>query len=118
MERVLPRKGLLIKANDDAYKHAQREFGLLGAAGTFEAVPVLQVGPEEYYRLPIPLMFKEYVEDVIRECGRERDPVLVQTAREGNSLTAFYAGSVDFLVEHLNSLDGIEGVESWTNLGE
>lgn len=118
VERVLPRQGLLIKANDDAYKRAQREFGLLGAAGTCEVVPVLEVGPEEFYRLPIPLMFKEYVEDVLRACGRERDPVLVQTAREGNSLTTFYAGSVDFSVERLNYLNGIQDVESWTNLGE
>lgn len=118
VERVVSRKGLLIKANDEAYKRAQREFGLLGAVGTCVVVPVLEVGPNEYYRLPIPLMFKEYVEDVIRACGRERDPVLVQTARQGHSLTAFYAGKVDFSVERLNSLDGIEDVESWINLGE
>lgn len=118
IDRVLPRQGLLMQANDDAYKRAQREFGLIGAAGTYQAVPVLEVGPDEFYRLPIPLMFKEYVEDVIRQCGQERDPVLVQTARQGNSLTAFYAGTVDFSVERLTSPDSIKGVESWINLGE
>ncbi|MPR32470.1 D-alanine--D-alanine ligase family protein [Salmonirosea aquatica] len=117
-ERTLPRQGLLVKANDAGYKQAQREFGLICAGGTHEAVPVLEISSGEYFRLPVQLMFKEYVEDVIRECGRERDPVLVQTAREGDSLTAFYAGKVDYSVKRVVSLDGIENIESWTILGD
>jgi D-alanine-D-alanine ligase len=118
VERVLPRQGLLIKASDAAYKQAQREFGLIGAGGTHEVVPVLELASGEYYKLPVQLMFKEYIEDVIRECGRERDPVLIQTALEGNSLTAFYAGTVDFSVQPIKSLDGMESIENWTILGE
>lgn len=118
VERILPRQGLLIKANDVAYKHAQREFGLICAGGKQEAVPVLEINSGEYYKLPVQLMFKEYVEDVVREARRARDPVLVQTSREGNSITAFYAGKVDFSAEKMASLNGMEGIESWTILGE
>ena len=68
VKRVLPRQGLLIKATDAAYKQAQRAFGLIGAEGTHEAVAVLEINADEYYRLPVQLMFKEYVEDVIQAC--------------------------------------------------
>ncbi len=118
VKRVLPRRGLLIKASDVAYKQAQREFGLIGARGTHEAIPVLEINSGEYYRLPVQLMFKEYVEDVIHECRRERDPVLVQTAQEAHSLTAFYAGMVDFTANRIDSMDSIENIESWIILGE
>ncbi len=118
VKRILPRHGLLIKATDAAYKQAQREFGLISAQGTHEVVPLLEVSPEEYYRLPVQLMFKEYVEDVMQACHQKRDPVLVQTAEEGQSVTAFYVGKVDFSPKRVNNLDSIEDIKIWTILGE
>jgi D-alanine-D-alanine ligase len=118
VKRTLPRQGLLIKATDTAYKQAQRTFGLMGAEGTHEAVPVLEISANEYYRLPVQLMFKEYMEDVIEACRQPRDPILSQTSREGDSITGFYAGVVDFSSPRVNNLDSIEGIESWIILGE
>lgn len=113
VKAALPRKGILFGPHDAQYAAAQREFGLINAAGKYRAVPVLKVSEEEYYQLPVPLMFKEYVEDVLRECRRERDPLLVQASQEGKSVAEFYAGDIDLDVRKWNSLDGIGEIEDW-----
>ncbi len=111
VEADLPRKGILFGPDDAQYAAAQREFGLINAAGKYRAVPVLKVSEEEYYRLPVQLMFKEYMEDILRACRQERDPLLVQASQEGESVAEFYAGEVDLDVRKWNSLDGIGEIE-------
>ena len=113
-----PRKGILFGTDDPQYTAAQREFGLINAAGKYRAVPVLQVSDEEYYQLPVPLMFKEYVEDVLRECRKNRDPLLVQASQEGKSVAEYYAGYVDLQVHAAVSLDGIGKIEDWIILSK
>lgn len=107
----LPRQGILFGPDDMQYAAAQREFGLINAAGKYRAVPVLKVSEKEYYQLPVQFMFKEYVEDILRACQRERDPVLVQTSLEGKSVTEFYAAEVDFQVIKMDTLDRIGEME-------
>jgi len=107
VEADLPSRRILFGADDAQYAAAQREFGLINAAGKYRAVPVLKVNEAEYYQLPVQLMFKEYVEDVLRACRQGRDPVLTLAAHEGKSIAQFYAGKVDLEVNKLASLYGI-----------
>ncbi len=118
VEADLPKKGLLFGFDDAQYAAAQREFGLINAAGKNRAVPVLKVSEREYYQLPVPLMFKEYAEDILRECRRERDPVLVEAAQEGKSVAKFYAAEVDLQIRKTSSLDEIGEIEDWIILGK
>ncbi|WP_373513419.1 D-alanine--D-alanine ligase [Persicitalea sp.] len=118
VEADLPRKGILFGTDESEYAAAQREFGLINAGGEYRPVPVLKVNEAEYFQLPVQLMFKEYVEDILQECRRERDPLLVQTSEEGRSLTKFYAGEVNLWVHKSDSLDGIADVEDWIILGK
>ncbi len=112
----LPRKGILFGTDDSQYAAAQREFGLINAAGKYRAVPVLKVGEQEYYHLPVQLMFKEYVEDILRACRQERDPVLARASQEGKSLAEFYAGDVDLQISKATSLAELGGIEEWIKI--
>lgn len=116
--RSLPPTGILFSANDEEYKEARQLFGRLGAEGSVEPIPVLRVSSDLYYVLPLPLMFKDYVEDVVNSCEGERHPLLVQVAREGQSLAVFYGGATQFEVRTLNSLNVIEGIMDWINLSK
>ncbi len=113
VEATLPLKGIVFGTDDKQYAAAQREYGLINAAGKYRAIPVLKVNEEEYYQLPVPLMFKEYVEDILRECRKTRDPLLVQTSEEGRSLAEFYAGNVNLDIQRHSSLNGIGEIEDW-----
>ena len=117
-EGDFPQKGILFGPDDAQYAAAQREFGLINAAGNYRPAPVLKVGEEEYYELPGQLMFKEYIEDVLRACRQERDPVLVQASQEGKSVAEFYVGEVNLQVRKMASLDGIGKIEDWIILGK
>lgn len=116
VQQTKPRRGILIKANDGEYSKAQKIMGKLGAEGVYEAVPVLEAGPNEYYILPLPLMFKEYVEDVLMECRRERNAVLALTSREGMSLTEWYGGSLDLRPKMVENIDRMEAIDSWESV--
>lgn len=101
LKAVLPVKKLLIKATDESYEAAQREFGLICAEGKYRPVPTLEISGEERYHLPLPLMFKQYVEEVVQECRQGRDPFLAHTAEEGKAIAIFFAGAVDLKVHQL-----------------
>ena len=118
LEANLPQKGILFGPNDAQYATAQREFGLINAAGKHRAVPLLKVSEDEYWQLPVPLMFKEYTEDVLRACRQSRDPLLVQASQEGKSVAEFYAGKVELNVRKVNSRDGIDEIEDWIILSQ
>ncbi|GHB77319.1 D-alanine--D-alanine ligase family protein [Persicitalea jodogahamensis] len=118
VQAELPRKGIVFGKDDTQYAAAQRVYGLINAAGKYRAVPVLKVNEAEYYQLPVQLMFKEYVEDILQECRKTRDPLLVQTSEEGRALAEFYVGDVDLEVHRFESLNGIGEVEDWIILGK
>lgn len=116
LHKVLPIKGLLIQPTDTSYAEARRQFGHLYASGECIPVPVLQRNEHTFYRLPVQLMFKDYIEDVLNVCENERDEVLSTTSKQGEAITAFYAGKVDFHVQKYQSLNETESIESWIKL--
>lgn len=116
IEKVLPLKGVLFQATDASYAEARRLFGHLFAVGECIPVPVLQVSESSFYQLPVQLLFKDYIEDVLKECRKTRDEVLTNTAQQGAEITTFYAGKVDFQVHEYQSINVINSIESWIKL--
>ncbi|WP_247231996.1 D-alanine--D-alanine ligase [Telluribacter sp. SYSU D00476] len=113
---VIPAKGILFEATDEQYAKARQCFGKLNAEGKCTPVPVLKLDDTTYYQLPVPLMFKDYVEDLLALVREERDPLLVETSERAAQLTAFYAGRVEYGVKMGSTPEAITPVEDWVVL--
>ncbi|GAB3171985.1 D-alanine--D-alanine ligase family protein [Telluribacter humicola] len=112
-----PAKGILFEATDEQYARARQCFGKYNAEGKCTPVPILKVADTTYYQLPVQLMFKDYVEDLLALVSEERDPLLVETSEQAAPLTAFYAGMVEYGIKTYSSLDSITPIEDWIVLG-
>ncbi|WP_342087028.1 D-alanine--D-alanine ligase family protein [Dyadobacter sp. OTU695] len=98
-----PVEHIVFDPTDEAYVEARRRYGLLNAEGKVTPVPVLKSTDGQFYKLPNPLMFKEYVSDVEELLHAERHPLLVETSQRAAALTAFFAGEVSYdvaLIDH------------------
>lgn len=93
---VKPVEHIVFDPTDEAYLEARRRYGLLNAGGKVTPVPVLKAADGRFYKLPNPLMFKEYVSDVEELLHAERHPLLVETSQRAAALTAFFAGEVSY----------------------
>ncbi|MGX5852746.1 D-alanine--D-alanine ligase family protein [Dyadobacter jiangsuensis] len=91
-----PAEHIVFDATDEAYVEARRRYGLLNAGGKVTPVPVLKAADGQFYQLPNPLMFKEYVSDVEDLLHVERHPLLVETSQKAAALTHFFAGAVSY----------------------
>lgn len=91
-----PAEHIVFDATDEAYVEARRRYGLLNAGGKITPVPVLKAADGQFYQLPNPLMFKEYVSDVEDLLHAERHPLLVETSQKAAALTHFFAGAVSY----------------------
>lgn len=94
-----PEELIVFGATDEEYVQARLRYGKLNAEGKVKPVPVLKISESEYYKLPNPLMFKEYVSDVEALLHTERHPLLTETSEKAARLTEFYAGKVTYEVE-------------------
>lgn len=94
---------VVFDATDEAYVEARRRYGLLNAGGKVTPVPVLKAADGQFYQLPNPLMFKEYVSDVEELLHAERHPLLVETSQKAAALTRFYAGDVSYDIIRIDS---------------
>lgn len=93
---VKPVEHIVFDPTDEAYVEARRRYGLLNAGGKVTPVPVLKAADGVFYKLPNPLMFKEYVSDVEELLHAGRHPLLVETSQRAATLTAFFAGEVSY----------------------
>ncbi|KAA0989514.1 D-alanine--D-alanine ligase family protein [Dyadobacter aurulentus] len=91
-----PVEYIVFGATDEEYVNARLRYGRLNAEGKVQPTPVLKASDGQVYRLPNPLMFKEYVADVEVLLRAERHPLLTETSQKADSLTRFYAGNVSF----------------------
>lgn len=101
-----PVERIVFDATDEAYVEARLRYGRLNAEGKATPVPVLKASDGQFYQLPNPLMFKEYVSDVEALLHAERDPLLVETSQRAAAVTAFFAGNVSYEIAPLAG-DGI-----------
>ncbi|MCF0073264.1 D-alanine--D-alanine ligase [Dyadobacter sp. CY261] len=94
---------IFFDATDEAYIEARRRYGLLNAEGKVTPVPVLKAADGQFYKLPNPLMFKEYVSDVEALLHEERHPLLTETSQKAAAITAFFAGDVSYEITRMDS---------------
>lgn len=94
--KAKPVEHIVFDPTDEAYLEARRRYGLLNAGGKVTPVPVLKAADGRFYKLPNPLMFKEYVSDVEELLHAERHPLLIETSQRAAALTAFFAGEVSY----------------------
>lgn len=100
---VKPVEHIVFDPTDEAYVEARRRYGLLNAEGKVTPVPVLKSADGQFYKLPNPLMFKEYVSDVEELLHAERHPLLVETSQRAAALTAFFAGEVSYDITQIDN---------------
>lgn len=98
-----PVEHIVFDATDEAYIETRRRYGLLNAGGKVTPVPVLKAADGQFYKLPNPLMFKEYVSDVEELLHAERHPLLVETSQRAAALTAFFAGEVSYEITRIDN---------------
>jgi D-alanine-D-alanine ligase len=91
-----PVEHIVFDPTDEAYVEARRRYGLLNAGGKVTPVPVLKATDGRFYKLPNPLMFKEYVSDVEELLHAGRHPLLIETSQRAAAVTAFFAGEVSY----------------------
>jgi D-alanine-D-alanine ligase len=102
-----PMEQIIFGPTDEEYIQARLRYGKLNGEGKVKPVPVLKISESEYYKLPNPLMFKEYVADVEALLHTERHPLLTETSERAARLTAFYAGEVSYEVEAFSELSAL-----------
>ncbi|MCE6992344.1 D-alanine--D-alanine ligase [Dyadobacter sp. CY323] len=95
---VKPTERIVFGTTDEEYSAARLKYARMNAEGKTTPVPVLHAGDGKFYKLTNPLMFKEYVADVEALLHSPRHPLLTETSEKARSLTAFYAGDVNYQV--------------------
>ncbi|PWJ58283.1 D-alanine-D-alanine ligase [Dyadobacter jejuensis] len=105
--------GVLFEDNNDQYQLARQRFGAINATGTQEAIPVLQAKDGSVYRLTKPMMFKDTIVDVQDLMERPRHALLQETSQRAQTLTHFFAGTVDFEIYKVKDKDLIGSIDEW-----
>ncbi|ODS82697.1 MAG: D-alanine--D-alanine ligase [Cytophagaceae bacterium SCN 52-12] len=91
-----PVRSMVIDATDEAYARAKKWYAQQCAGEEVHAEVYLKRDNEKLVRLPVPLLFKDFVEDVTGALDRGIDPLIEDTRRKCREITARYAGDVDF----------------------
>ena len=84
--KKLPEQILEFEATDQAFAEARKKFGQINSAGTHQAMPILKVSDSEKYSLPVHLMFKDYVEDVMAAIGQPRHPLVLHSIEKAQNI--------------------------------
>ena len=84
--RTLPEQILEFDATDEAFAQARKKFGQINATGTHQALPILKVSDSEKYTLPVHLMFKDYVEDVLVAINQPRHPLVLHSIEKAQHI--------------------------------
>ena len=111
--RERPLKGIVFESSDELYALARLKYGRMNAEGKYTPVPVLFAADGNYYQLPNPFMFKEYIADVENLLHLERHPLLVETSERAKLTTEFYAGNVEFQVKRYQDLESVNLIQEW-----
>lgn len=110
--------GILFKAGEDAYVETRTKYGQLNSEGILAVTPVLKHTDGKYYKLPNPLMFKEFFSDVDELLLAPRNLLLTETALKATPLTQFFAGDVNYDVRSYSSLAEIDEIDEWVEIGK
>lgn len=93
-----PVRSIVIDATDPDYARARKWYARLSAEGLYDAEVFLKTGDDKVVRLPVPLLFRDFVEDVLVHLATDTDPLIKITREKCREITARYAGEIDFEV--------------------
>lgn len=99
-----PVTSILIEATDVAYARAKKWYSAKSAAGEVNAQVYLKNTNNTVVKLPVQLLFKDFVEDVLIAINAGTDPLIKDTRMKCREITKRYAGVVDFDIEILDSV--------------
>jgi D-alanine-D-alanine ligase len=91
-----PVKSLVIEPTDLAYARAKKWYSALSAEGLVEGVVYLNRTDNSVVKLPVPLLFKDFIEDVLIALDTYTHPLINDTRIKCRDITEEYAGNVDF----------------------
>lgn len=101
LTQKLPEQVVEFEATDEAFAQARKTFGQINAAGTHQAVPILKISATERYQLPVNLMFKDYVEDILTMLQEPPHPLVSHTIANAAPIIARFVGSFDREIKRL-----------------
>ncbi len=87
---------VVIEATDEAYSQAKKWYSRQCAEDEICAEVYLRKDENKLVRLPVSLLFKDFIEDVTAALDRGIDPLIEDTRRKCREITLRYAGDVDF----------------------
>ena len=95
LTETLPEAIVEFEATDEAFAEARKTFGKLNAAGTHRVVPVIKISETGRYYLPVHLMFKDSVEDLLQALPLMPHPLVSHTIANAAPIIMRFVGSTD-----------------------
>lgn len=83
---------VVFEPTQEAYLDARRRFGHLSASGKVKPIAVLKVNEEEKYQLPVSLLFKDTIEDVLEMVSQPTHPLIEETKEKAKNVTRRFVG--------------------------
>ncbi len=80
------------EATTEAYIEARRTFSQLSASGKVKPTAVLKISHEEKYELPVSLLFKDTIEDVLEMVSQPLHPLIEETREKAKNITRRFVG--------------------------
>lgn len=80
------------EATTEAYIEARRTFSQLSASGKVKPTAVLKISDEEKYELPVNLLFKDTIEDVLEMVSQPLHPLIEETREKAKNITRRFVG--------------------------
>lgn len=80
------------EATTEAYIEARRIFGQLSASGKVKPTAVLKISDDEKYELPVSLLFKDTIEDVLEMVAQPAHPLITETREKAKNITRRFVG--------------------------
>jgi len=80
------------EATTEAYLQARKEIGQLSASGKVKPVAVLKINDEKQIELPMGLLFKDSIEDVLEMIEQPVHPLIEQTRQKAAAITKRFVG--------------------------
>ncbi len=80
------------EATTEAYIEARRTFSQLSASGKVKPTAILKISDEEKYELPVSLLFKDTIEDVLEMISQPVHPLIEETRQKAKNITRRFVG--------------------------
>lgn len=80
------------EATTEAYLEARKIYGQLSASGKVKPVAILKINAEKQIELPVGLLFKDTIEDVLEMIDQPVHPLIAQTREKAKHITRRFVG--------------------------